>query len=66
MCSGMYTKIVEDIVTERKLIHFLTLTGVPGIASLIVSLVLECRRLCHLRSKQKVAPIAVVDVSVCK
>ena len=47
MCNGMYTEIAGDLVTERELARFLTLTGVPGIGSRIISLFQKCRRLCH-------------------
>ena len=48
-------EIVGDFVyQERKLARFLTLTGVLGIATLIVSLFQTYRRLHHPKFKQKI------------
>ena len=67
MCNGMFTETARDLVyQERKLDHFLILTGVLVIASPIISLLWTCRRLCHPRIKQNVAAIAPVDVTVSK
>ena len=62
--NGIYTEIAGDLVTERKQARFLTLTALPGIHLLIVSLLQKCKRLCHLRIKRKVAEKAPVNVAV--
>ena len=51
---------------ENKLARLLTLTGVPGITSPIISLFQKCRRLCNPRIKQKLTAIAPVDIAVSK
>ena len=69
-CNEIYTEIVGNLhvrsYRERKLVRIVTLVGVPGIASPIVSLFQKCKRLCHSRIKQKLAAIAPVDVTVSK
>ena len=63
-------EVAGDLVTEKELHHaadFLTLTGVPGIASPIVSLFFQkCKRLCHPRIKHTIAAIALLDVAESK
>ena len=53
------TEIARDFVTERELARFLIFIGVSGITSPIVSLFQKCRRLCHPRIKQMLAPVDV-------
>ena len=65
-CRYVYMEIARDLVNERKLASFLTLTGGSGTASPIVSLLQKYRRLCHPRIKQKVAVIARVNVAASK
>ena len=59
-------EISGDLVTERELACFITLTGLPGITSPIVSLFQTCRRQRHPKIKRKVAALALVDVAVSK
>ena len=51
-------EIVRDLVTERKLACFHTLSGIPGIDSPIVSLFQKRKRLRH--------PVIPVDIAVGK
>ena len=61
-------KLLETQLTREKTssLPYYIVTGAQGITSTIVSLFQKCRRLCHLRIKQKVTVIAPVDVAVSK